>query len=364
MSESTALSGAGVEISDYEGDGADWNRFALEQPEARFCHLAQYSRVVEEAYAYRPFNLVARRQGRIVAIWPSCLASSLLLGRRIISQPFSEYGGILAGDLRDPELEDLVEAMRTRGSAARATQIEVHGTLGLRESPARSRFEPANPYGCAILKLDPDPERLRREVFEHQVRKALQKAARNGVQGFEDHTPEILRRHFWPLFLRSMKRLGSPPHPLAYFTGLARHYPAELKIFWASVGDRPAAALLGFAIGKRIQITHIASDERHWDLRVSDLVHWEFIKWGCERGFEEFDFGSVRYEGQQRFKKKWGAEIRDGGYYLAPIEPGRRVTTFRSSSDALGTAATIWGKCVPLWLTPLVGPVIRRHLIR
>ena len=358
------MSESGIEIAEYDGDGRDWNAFTLRHPEARFCHFAQYAKVVEASYGYRPLNLIARSRGRIVAVWPSCLATSLLLGRRIVSQPFSEYGGILAEELRDTDLEQLIDRMRTRGGDARATQIEVHGTLGIPESPMRARFERANPYGCAVLKLDPDPERLRRDVFDHQVRKALQKAARSGVTGFEEHGPEMIRRHFWPLFLRSMKRLGSPPHPLAYFTGLARHYPEELKIFWAAVGGRPVAALLGFSIGKRIQVTHIVSDEGFWDLRAPDLVHWEFIKWGCERGLEEFDFGSVRYEGQQRFKKKWGAEIREGGYYLAPIRPGRPVSAFRSSSDAMGAASAIWGRCVPLWLTAVLGPTIRKHLIR
>jgi CelD/BcsL family acetyltransferase involved in cellulose biosynthesis len=352
------------EVHEYQGDGVDWNAFAVAHPEVRFCHLSQYSDVIAGAYAYRPLNLVARRGRAIVAVWPTCVASSVLLGRRIVSQPFSEYGGLLSAGLGDLEVERLIQCLRAAGSRLGATQIELHGSSGLPEGAARVQFTLANPYGCAVLKLGPDPDRLRVEVFDHQVRKALQKALRAGVTSFEDHSLELMQRNFWPLFLRSMKRLGSPPHPFAYFSGLQRHYPGELKIFWARAGGELVSALLGFAVGKRIQITNIVSDERHWDLRTNDLVHWEFIKWGCERGYEEFDFGSVRYDGQLRFKKKWGAEIREGGYHVAAVEPGRPVHALSSSSKSLGAAAAIWSRCVPLRLTALVGPLIRKHLIR
>ena len=356
--------GEPVEIHEYQGDGADWNAFAITHPGSRFCHLSQYSKVVEAAYGYRPLNVVARRGDAIVAILPTCVASSLLFGRRIVSQPFSEYGGLLSAGLGDLDLERLFQSLRASGSRLRATQIEIHGSSGFPERLARNYFTLANPYGCAVLKLGSDPDRLRREVFDHQVRAALQKAHRGGVTSFEDHSPEIMRRHFWPLFLRSMKRLGSPPHPFAYFSGLQRLYPEELKVFWARIGSELVAALLGFAVGKRIQITNIVSDERYWDLRTNDLVHWEFIKWGCENGYDAFDLGSVRYHGQFRFKKKWGAEIHEAGYHVATVEPGRPIHTLNSSSRHLAAAATVWSRCVPLWATPLVGPPIRKHLIR
>lgn len=361
MSASNAVS---IAIEEYAGDGTDWNRFAIEHPSVRFCHLWQYSKVIKETYGYRSYAVVAKRNETTAAVWPVYVATSVLLGRRIVSQPFTEYGGLLATDLDSRELGGLIHHMRDYGTRIGATQIEVHGDTGFPQEVRDGHFVLQNPYGLAVLKLDPDPDRLLSGVFDYQVRKALQKASRSGLSTFEDHGPEIMRRHFWPLFLRSMKRLGSPPHPFTYFSSLGRHFAGELKVFWAEAAGRPLAALLGFAVGRRIQITNIVSNEESWPLRANDLVHWEFIKWGCINGYVEFDFGSVRYEGQLRYKKKWGSEIRPSGYHVAAIRPDSPEKTFSSSSQGMRTASAIWGRCVPLWLTPMVGPVIRRQLIR
>jgi hypothetical protein len=120
---------------------------------------------------------------------------------------------------------------------------------------------------------------------------------------------------------------------------------------------------MGFTVGKRIQITHIVSDEMSWGLRTNDLVHWEFIKWGCENGYSEFDFGSVRYDGQRRYKKKWGTKTENGGYYFLSTMPAK-IRTFGSSSKTMRTFSKIWSLCVPRFVTPILGPVIRKQLIR
>jgi lipid II:glycine glycyltransferase (peptidoglycan interpeptide bridge formation enzyme) len=106
------------------------------------------------------------------------------------------------------------------------------------------------------------------------------------------------------------ENIGSPPHPLAYYTKCYEYLKDYLKIFWAEYEGKIIAALLGFAVGRGVHIINTVSDEKHWGKRPNDLCHWNFIKWGYENGYEFFDLGSVRYEGQKRYKEKWGAEFQ------------------------------------------------------
>jgi hypothetical protein len=347
----------------YTGDGKDWNEFALSHPGVRFCHLWQYGKVVEDSYGYRPQGFVARRGGAIVAVMPSQLARSLLFGRRLVSQPFSEYGGFLGRELSDDAVEAFFGYARQVCTERRIRQLELHGRPEIPEELRTKLFGAANRYDHAVLELDPDPDTMWSERFEYQVRKALKKAARSNVKSFRDNGETMIRENFWPLFLRSMKRLGSPPHPLGYFIGLRREFPNQLQIFWAEVDGRVVAGLLGFAVGQSVQITNIVSDESFWDLRVNDLIHWEFIQWACRNGYREFDFGSVRYEGQRRYKKKWGAEIRPSGYYCLRGLPAGDGT-FSSSSKLMTTFSQMWRRFVPTAVTAWAGPVIRKQLVR
>lgn len=351
------------EVEELKEDYVEWNRFAMAQEGVGFYHLCQYGRLIEETYGYKPAGFILKKEGQTQAVLPASLARSVLFGKKLISQPFCEYGGILSGGIDENGYLTLVQYIKEFCLRKGIPNLEIHGNLGVPDNIKSEYFVSINPYGYATLKLAADPLSMRKTVFDYQIRKALNKAERSGVRGFQDSSPEIIKKKFWPLFLESMKRLGSPPHPLSYFMGLQKYYPDELKIFWAEVKGKLVSALLGFAIGKRIQITHIVSDEIHWEFRPNDLIHWEFIKWGCENGFEVFDFGSVRYEGQLRYKKKWGTEIKDCGYYyLSNTE--KPLKTFSSSSRLMMQFSKLWTRAIPISLTPLLGPMIRKHLVR
>jgi len=350
-------------VEEYEGNGVDWNELALSHPEVRMSHLWQYGQVIQETYGFEAHGFVVKRGGKIIALVPASLTRSMLYGRRLVSQPYSEYGGILASEASEADVGMLAGYLKRFCDEKGVSQVELHGSPGVSRQAVERNFAAINPYGYAVLDLCPDPERLRTEVFEHQVRKAVQKAERNNVTSYEDSRPETIRETFYPLFLESMKRLGSPPHPPAYFLNLKKRLPDEMKIFWAAVHGEPVSALLGFAVGERIQLVCTASKEEHWHLRPNDLVHWEFIKYGCLNGVRKFDFGSVRYEGQMRYKKKWGARHEQSGYLYMTGLP-RKFKTFNSSSRLMTSFARNWSRFVPISWTRVLGPYLRKQLVR
>jgi hypothetical protein len=344
-----------------------WDQYVLAHPEGRFCHLMGYRKVVEEAYSYKAIYFAIEKDKRIAGVFPSFLCKSIFFGKRITSQPFSEYGGLLAHELTQHDYGEIFEGLADVMRRRKVSLIEIHGGFGIPENVREKHLFPVFSHDRAVLKLSHDPDEIWKKKINYEARKAVRKAERSGVIYYQKVDTDMIRSRFYPLFLASMKRLGVPPHPLSYYTKCAEHLKDYLRIFWAEHEGRTVAALLGFAVGKTIHIINIVSDNRYWNMRPNDLCHWSFIKWGCENGYEYFDLGSVRYEGQRRYKEKWGAEFQKYSHYaFAPglKEEKKESKVFDSSSKSMVFFSSAWHRLVPLSLSKFLGPMVRKQLAR
>lgn len=347
-------------------DAKAWDTFVEGHDQARFCHLFRYGDVVA-CYGYRPIRIAFVRDRSLVAVVPAALTTSLLFGRRLVSQPFSEYGGLLIDPSLDSEdvsrIFHLIEDYLERHSRIRS--IELHGRHGIPAEFGPGPFALANPHHVAVLALDHTPDQLWQKVVQYSVRKGVNKAQGQGVVAFEESDPTIIRERFYPLYLKSMKRLGVPPHALAYYLSCSELLGERLKIFWAAREREILAGLLGFVCGGRVNIVNIVSEPQSWKYAPNDLIHWEFVKWAAEQKLRYFDFGSVRYEGQRTYKKKWGATFEEHGYYLlSRNQSAAAQAAFSSSSPGMTRLSQIWSRFVPEPVAQVSGPFIRKHLVR
>lgn len=355
-----------ITLHDTWHDRAAWNDFVEAHEQSRFCHLFDYGEVVR-CYGYQPVRLAFMSEGQLVAALPASMAESLLFGRKLVSQPFSEYGGLLidpslgAGEI--DQIYDLLDDYLLRHAKIRA--LEMHGSHGIASHQSKARLAAQNPHHVAILSLDRPLDELWHKVVEYSVRKGVNKAVANGVEAYEESSETVIRERFYPLYLHSMKRLGAPPHSLAYFMHCREFLADRLKIFWARRENEFLAGLLGFTCGRRVNIISIVSDEAVWKFSPNDAVHWAFIKWAAESGFRFFDFGSVRYEGQRTYKKKWGTVFEEHAHYFLPADLATvNRSTFNSSSPRMSQLAELCSNHMPDRLAAIAGPIIRKHLVR
>ncbi|MGH7089752.1 MAG: GNAT family N-acetyltransferase, partial [Stellaceae bacterium] len=234
----------------------------------------------------------------LVAVLPAALVASLLFGRKLVSQPFSEYGGLLVD--RTLDRDDMASIYALLGDYlkrdARLRALELHGSHGILAPYRPGPFVLLNPHHVAILALDKPVDRLW-QGLEPALRNKVNKAQANGVVAFEECNLTLILERFYPLYLLSMKRLGVPPHPLAYYTRCLEFLGTRLKIFWAARNGEVLAAILGFVCGSRVSIINTVSNPDSWKYAPNDLMHWEFVKWAAAAGLKYFDFGSVRYDG-------------------------------------------------------------------
>ncbi len=354
-------------LSSDESYQTSWDNFVINHPEGRFCHLIGYKKVVENSYRYQPHYYLLEKNENVVGIIPFFIFNSVFFGKKLLSQPFSEYGGLLLGDLKAEEYDDVFNLTREVLVQAKVKSAEIHGGFGIPQNIRDKYLIPTNQHYRGILKLEADADLFFETKVDRMVRKAIRKAERNNVTCYEKSDPGMIKDNFYPLFLQSMKRLGVPAHPLTYYSQIAENLSKYLKIFWAEYEGKIIASLLGFAVGKGIHIINTVSDPAYWDKRPNDLCHWRFIKWGIENKYEFFDFGSIRYDGQKIFKEKWGAELVDYNHYLLNADPKNDRPShgpIDSSSNTMKFFSTAWNKTVPLSMTRYLGPIIRRQLGR
>lgn len=345
-------------------DAGSWDQFVNSHPEGRYCHLWGYKQALERAYRYHCVYLKFLLGQKLIGVFPSIKVRRR--GGWLISQPFNEYGGPLTQLLSAGEYQELTHHLVRAALDEGCHAIEVRGGIGCEQAAQAAGWATQPLHSYALLTLS-DPDQLWRKSLTNEARKGVNKGRKSGLTVEIRRGMAAIGDPFYNLYLVSMKRLGVPPHSEDFFKELAAGIGDRLVAAWALNEDRPAAILLGATTGQRVHIFVIASAPEAWPMRPSDLAHWELIHWACREGLQVFDFGSARYSGQIQFKKKWGVTLHDYCFYLigAP-ESGRKlkIETVQTSSRSMSAMAALWRWVMPLGLTQMIGPPIRKYLTK
>ena len=161
------------------------------------------------------------------------------------------------------------------------------------------------------------------------------------------------------LYLKSMQSFGSPPYNTQFFMNFL-----ELgmgKIFGAFFEGKLVAALVGYCYQKRIHVIISISDEVQLQHRPNDAMHWAFIKYGCEQGYELFDFGLTREgSGQHEYKEKFGSQMHPYHQYYLLLKK-KEIPRIDPTDKKWKFAVAVW-KQMPLCISRRIGPWLRAGL--
>jgi hypothetical protein len=344
-----------------EQDAGQWDQLVMQHAEGRFAHLWAFRFALESAYGYRCVYLKMVLDDRLVGVFPSVLVNNRV--PRLVSQPFTEYGGPL---VIEPTLKPrcvVAELLHRAAVQLCCRSVEIRGGVGA-EFLTSSQYCTKYPlFSYAELNLT-DQDTLWRRSLTRIARQCVYKATKAGLRGEMRRGGAAVAAPFYDLYLLSMKRLGVPPHSRQFFTKLATGLGDLLVSTWIFQGDRIGAILLGGICGQRLEIFSIVSDPEFWATRANDLAHWHLISWAVGQGLRRLDFGSARYKGQIQFKKKWGVQLYDYDYYILgePATLARDTTQIRKTpARSMQTMSHVWAKVMPLALTRIVGPPIRKY---
>ena len=296
-----------------------WISFVEGHPEATPFHHPAWANVLARSYRFESCGLaLVAADGESEAAVPLIRLGGRASRRRGVSLPFTDRCPPLLAPGADRErLGDRLERAR-HGTGV--------GSLEVRdELPGGAGYAQAQGYRH-VLALGPDVDEQFANVAK-TTRYMVRKAERKGVEVRRSNSGADLLEVFYRQHITTRRRLGVPVQPRRFFEVLARDYiePGLGFVVIASLGDTPVASAVFLAWNRRIEYKYSASDRSHGDVGAGQAVVWDAIRWGCQNGHLELDFGRTErgHEGLRRFKRAWGGVERDLTYTLLADTPPR-----------------------------------------
>lgn len=338
-------------IVSLSGDGPDkrWDRFVEQHPAATVAHLAAWGAVVRDAYGHRSFWLAAEQGGELVGVLPLVLLESRLFGRRLVSMPFLDYGGLLAEPGSEAEqalARTAVELGRARGAL----------TVGLRQyHPAGLGLPPAGERVTMLLPLDGEEAVWR--ALPSERRNRIRKGLRGGLQPVWGGAERL--DEFYPVFAANMRDLGSPVHHRRFFALVLEALGGTARVVVVhDAGGRAVGAAVCLFFRDTVMVPWVSSRREAFALCPNFVLYWEVIRLACRQGYRVLDLGrSFRHAGTFEFKRQWGAGPRPLPWLFLDVVPGaappldRDPGRFRLLTEA-------W-KRLPLAVANRLGPWVR-----
>jgi serine/alanine adding enzyme len=332
--------------------GKSWDRFVEQHPAATVAHLSAWGRIAASAYGHASVYVSVEDEGEVLGVLPFVLIKSALFGRRLVSMPFLDYGGVLASFDAAP---GMVEQALVDAAVATAREHRA-GSVGLRQlHPVPLPHPVAGDRVTMLLPL----------TTEDAVWKALPSERRNRVRKGEKNGltpswcgPEALDE-FYGVFAVNMRDLGSPVHSRAFFRAMLEELPGTARVL--IVRDRQGRAV-GAAVclffRDTIMVPWVSSLREAFALCPNFVLYWEVIRHGCRTGYRMLDLGrSFRNAGTFEFKRQWGAAPHTLPWIFLDTVAGAPPSVDRDASR-FAPLISAW-KRLPVPMANLVGPWIR-----
>jgi serine/alanine adding enzyme len=331
------------------GDDLAWDQYVTGCPSAGVYHRHGWARVIERSYGHAPVYLWARDERGVRGVLPLVVFRGALGGRSLISLPFLDEGGLRSDT--DAARTALWEAALGVAKAERADVIELR-----QGEPSGLALAPLGSKVSVMLELASESDRMWKRLdakVRNQVRKATSSGltpAWCGIEGLDD---------FYRVFSRNMRDLGSPVHARRFFAAILEEFAGDARLLLVRDGARVVAGGVCITFRDTVMVPW-ASSLREWRSRCpSNLLYWEVIRSGCDKGLRWLDFGrSSPGGGTYRFKMQWGGQERRLHW---EVDPGDRASVINTDNPRYRWVVHAWQR-LPVPVATLLGPVLRRRL--
>jgi FemAB-related protein (PEP-CTERM system-associated) len=343
-------------------DASKWNLLLEDNPSANAYLLWEYGEALCQTYPYKRHYLACDSSGSINGALPLIHIKSRLFGNRLISLPFCEYGGpIFKSGLAQQEVADVWESLLNAGidltSKLEADYIELRQPSLDELTLIDKNFERLQSYVTFRTDLTKDEKELWSSL-DKKTRNAVRKAQKSRLEIDEAKGPDQLKEYF-VLYLKTQKRLGSPPHSFKLFLNLFSAFSTNKKIrmFIARHEGVPIAGITVFLHGNSVFWWNNVSDTEHRSLNPTNLLLWHTMQWAVDDGYKLMDLGRTRKPSTiYDFKSRWGGEEKPLKDYVRFMSAGKKNLPDPSQRKYQFLSA-IWD-LLPVAVTRRIGPRI------
>lgn len=327
----------------------EWDNFVFEHPGSTFYHQIGWKNAVELAFHHKPIYLVAKESAEIVGILPLFVIRTPFIGTKLISIPFTSYGGTCAinSDVEKLLVKIAIELTKEyKAKYLELRQIEKKD-FGL-VSDAK--------YVTFMLDLSKDEGYLWRS-FSQRMRRYIRKAEK---LDYEIKIEKDVKK-FYGMYSKHLHQLGTPIEGYKFFDRIASEFDDAFKIVTIFYDDIPVSSLLLFYFRDKVIYDRGVTLREYRDLNLNYALFWETLKILSKEGIKLFDFGrSIPGSGTFSFKSGWNPVVVSlhYQYYLYKYNA---IPDLTQDNHKRQKFARIWKK-IPISLANIVGPELRKYV--
>ena len=291
-------------------DQKRWDDYILHHEAGGPFHLSAWMRSVNSAYGHTSYSILAEDDSGVIrGVLPLILIKPPFLKGIMVSQPYCDYGGIVADD--DVAIKCLTDYAAHLTVGAKAC-LEIRCKDSQPELETCTILSNSNKVRM-VLELPTSSEDLW-NTFKSKLRSQIRRPMKDGIS-FHIGSIEFIDE-FYKVFCNNMHDLGSPAHSKKWLKSVLQNFGNDAKLGVVRKGDLTLGG--GIVIGCRNTITlPLASTLREYNhYSPNMLLYWGFLDFACKNGYAYFDFGrSTPDEGTFYFKQQWGAKPRPLFWY-------------------------------------------------
>lgn len=335
-----------------KNDEKKWDEFVMENNDTTFYHQMGWNKVVEETYGHKSFYLFAENdEGNVVGILPMFLIKDIFFGKRFVSMPFAPYGGVCGED------ENIRNALTSEAmNLTRSIGADYCEFKNYQNASAHENINCISNYSTFLLDLSVGVEYIWNNM-NRKVRNMIRKGEKNNLI-FEVNAIRDTNSEFYKIYLRNMKKLGTPVHHPMFFKNIARIFADDVLISEVLLNGQIISSLFLLQFKNTLISGWGASLPEFLEYAPNDFLYWNSIKYACENDISYFDFGrSLIYSGNYKFKKRWGPTEVPLTYCYYPstkIPP--------PPQNKYGQFAKVWSK-LPFKVAAVIGPRVRKYIV-
>jgi serine/alanine adding enzyme len=362
-----------------DSDQASWDGYVQGNVHASLFHMFGWRNVFHRTYGHATHYLMAlgeegavlegsaRPARKVHGVLPLVHFKHTIFGNRLVSLPFVDGGGILAGS-KEAEATLLSEGVRLARKVGAAT-IELRQESALAfgedypapgyEGPLASLRVTARTDKVRMLLSLPESSTLLLKSFRSKLRSQINRPLKEGFSSCAGGL-ELLE-DFYKVFLVNMRDLGSPVHSVDLMRHVLGEFPEHSRVIVIYRSKDPVASALVVGCGETLRNPWASSLRKYAPLGPNMLLYLRMLEHACDSGYRVFDFGrSTAGEGTYRFKQQWGAEPAPLRWYTMSLD-GKSPGAASSSAERFRKASQYWSK-LPVIITRVIGPSIRKHI--
>jgi len=204
---------------DNQNEMSAWDDFVQSHPLATPFHLSSWLKTISDTYSFEPRLYVYKNADTTIsAILPFFLLKIRFAKARLVSLPFSDYGGPLCTHQHtetellkaiSSEHKGLVKSMEIRGT--------VSGDCGFIHNDYFRRH---------LLLLQQDLTTLRKRIDKRTIHYSIRKAEKAGIQITEQNNQYGIQE-FYRLNILTRKKHGVPSQPCKFFENILHNVIAQ-----------------------------------------------------------------------------------------------------------------------------------------